>query len=516
MLVDAIGQAARSSGVAPPHRPWQPPLPSVATAAEVAAITAAPSDGLVGESGADRGADVIGLVDDPVQQRRGPLRWDVDAGNLALVGALGAGTTSTLLAVAAAQCRTRPPDRCHVYVVDAAGDAALDPLAGIEHCGGVVRLGERERLARLLRRLVAEIDRRGSEAVGRAERGVRTLLLVDGLGTLRSALAAIDDVALLAALDRVLADGPAVGVVTAFTATGSAVSTAMPAAERWVFHLDDPAAARALCGSGRPVPDRSPGRLRIASSGLEAQVVHLDDPLADLPRRTGSTGPPGIGVLPERVRIADVAASSRRGAADERSARSSDDPASASKSLLVGLVGESLAPATLCLPAGDHVFIGGLARTGRSAALRRIAAAWREATPNGRVVAASACDPLSREDLVGRADEGTDPCPLLVVVDDAERVEDDRGVLREVLDGRHEHVTVAIAARLDAVRSSYGHWTREITRSRCGLIMTAASEIDGDLLGVTLPRRSLPGPRPGLGWLVDGSGHRLVQVALDG
>jgi S-DNA-T family DNA segregation ATPase FtsK/SpoIIIE len=65
------------------------------------------------------------------------------------------------------------------------------------------------------------------------------------------------------------------------------------------------------------------------------------------------------------------------------------------------------------------------------------------------------------------------------------------------------------------VRSTYGHWTREVARSRCGLIMTAASEIDGDLLGVTLPRRSLVAARPGLGWLVDGSGHRLVQVALD-
>jgi hypothetical protein len=45
--------------------------------------------------------------------------------------------------------------------------------------------------------------------------------------------------------------------------------------------------------------------------------------------------------------------------------------------------------------------------------------------------------------------------------------------------------------------------------------MTASGEIDGDLLGVTLPRRSLIAARPGLAWLVDGSGHRLVQVAID-
>jgi hypothetical protein len=43
--------------------------------------------------------------------------------------------------------------------------------------------------------------------------------------------------------------------------------------------------------------------------------------------------------------------------------------------------------------------------------------------------------------------------------------------------------------------------------------LTSPGEVDGDLLGVTLPRRSLIAARPGLGWVVDGRGHGLVQIA---
>jgi S-DNA-T family DNA segregation ATPase FtsK/SpoIIIE len=86
-------------------------------------------------------------------------------------------------------------------------------------------------------------------------------------------------------------------------------------------------------------------------------------------------------------------------------------------------------------------------------------------------------------------------------------------VLAEITTGERPHVTIAAAARLDAVRAAYGHWTREVARSRCGFVMTAPGEVDGDLLGVVLPRRSAVPHRPGLAWLIDGRGHRLVQVA---
>ena len=90
-------------------------------------------------------------------------------------------------------------------------------------------------------------------------------------------------------------------------------------------------------------------------------------------------------------------------------------------------------------------------------------------------------------------------------------MDDPDGVLAGLL--TRSGVTFAVAARLEAVRVAYGHWTRDVARSRCGLIMTSMGDVDGELLGATLPRRSMIPPRPGLAWIIDQDGHRLVQVA---
>jgi hypothetical protein len=45
------------------------------------------------------------------------------------------------------------------------------------------------------------------------------------------------------------------------------------------------------------------------------------------------------------------------------------------------------------------------------------------------------------------------------------------------------------------------------------VVLAAANDLDGDLLGATLPRR-LPIPaRPGLAWLIADGDQRLVQIA---
>jgi S-DNA-T family DNA segregation ATPase FtsK/SpoIIIE len=102
--------------------------------------------------------------------------------------------------------------------------------------------------------------------------------------------------------------------------------------------------------------------------------------------------------------------------------------------------------------------------------------------------------------------------PVLVAVDDAERVADADGRLLELVTERHPDVMVVAAGRPDSLRAMYGHWTAVLRRSRIGLVMTTGSEIDGDLLGEPLPRRSPVAPRAGLAWMIDGSGRRLVQI----
>jgi S-DNA-T family DNA segregation ATPase FtsK/SpoIIIE len=103
--------------------------------------------------------------------------------------------------------------------------------------------------------------------------------------------------------------------------------------------------------------------------------------------------------------------------------------------------------------------------------------------------------------------------PAVVLVDDADAVDDPDGALVRLLRDRSEHVHVVAAAAPDRVLSDYGHWTRELRRSRIGLALRPLAERDGELWHVSLPRHA-PSPfGPGRGYLVHPDDVELVQVA---
>jgi S-DNA-T family DNA segregation ATPase FtsK/SpoIIIE len=107
-----------------------------------------------------------------------------------------------------------------------------------------------------------------------------------------------------------------------------------------------------------------------------------------------------------------------------------------------------------------------------------------------------------------------DPC--LVLIDDAERVDDPSGAVAALIADRRPGLLVIAAGRPDALRIQYGQWTNVIRRSRTGLLMSACADTDGDVLGELLPRRPPIPPRPGLAWLVSGGVRRLAQVGRGG
>jgi S-DNA-T family DNA segregation ATPase FtsK/SpoIIIE len=87
--------------------------------------------------------------------------------------------------------------------------------------------------------------------------------------------------------------------------------------------------------------------------------------------------------------------------------------------------------------------------------------------------------------------------------------------LATLIDERSPLLLVAAAGRPDALRHAYGHWTGAVRRSRLGIAMAACSDVDGDLLGMTIPRRVPLAARPGLAWVTaGGSGCELVQLSL--
>jgi S-DNA-T family DNA segregation ATPase FtsK/SpoIIIE len=96
---------------------------------------------------------------------------------------------------------------------------------------------------------------------------------------------------------------------------------------------------------------------------------------------------------------------------------------------------------------------------------------------------------------------------LFVFVDDADRVEG----LEPLLGLPDLHVLAAGTA--DALRAAYGHWTQRVRRSRLGVLLRPDLDLDGELLGVSLPRRPPVAPLPGRGYLVHDGRFTMVQCA---
>ncbi|MGA1346073.1 MAG: FtsK/SpoIIIE domain-containing protein, partial [Ilumatobacteraceae bacterium] len=423
--------------------PWHPPLP----------------DEL--DVGPGCPPDEHGLIDRPEHREQPPLTWAPGDGSLALVGAVGSGTTQALITVTARLCDAQ------VYVLDARGDRRLDDLARRPHVAPVVRIGDTERVGRLVERLRVEIAAR--RRVGGADSLGRVVLAIDGLEEVRRTA---DDLPgrVADSLDRVLAEGPAVGIVTVATAAGSPPSRLQMT--EWTF-------------TGRP------GRIRLTGpdgvvTTAQVALVSRDDGPAD---GCHAPAPTPIGVLPETVDPTVVGG--RR--------------TEAGVALTIGIGADSLDPGGIVVPDGDHVLVLGPDRSGRSAVLDVLVAAWGDAQ-------AGATARITRV-TGGTSDVPVVDGPHLVVIDDAARVDDPSGEFAARLEAGEPGLTVCAPAHADALRARFGHWTQVVRRSRLGIVLSSAADGDGDLLGASLPGRPAMAPRPGLVWLgAEGSVEQL-QVA---
>ena len=486
VLVRSIGEAARLAGAPRPPAPWQPALPAELTRDDVP-------------------CDAIGLADDPDQQRVVPLRWTPGDGHLLITGSPGAGATSAVFALAAVTT-------VDTYIIDGRGSDRLSRLADHPLCIAVVRLHERERMMRLLHRLRATVQARlaGGPAAP-------VVLFIDGLDALRRTLDDLDTAAEFDALEEVLADGEAAGITIVATVEHvAAVPASLLArcAHRWVMHLHDAHDGAIVGVRAASVPAAgTPGRVFVAATGLVAQLVHDTAPSSLFVGSGGraNSGPAhgGIHVVPAVV------------TAHELPGGSAHDGIT---SLPLGLDFVSGDTHSLELPDGEHLLIIGGARSGRSSTLVRIAQAWRDAHPDGCIAAItprrSVIDSSGRvtTQLTGPDTsvlDGLPPLgPLLLLVDDAEMVDDPAGSLAALAAGGRPNTWIVAAGRPDALRQLYGHWTMIVRRSRSGLVLTGGSDVDGDLLGVALPRRTPVPARPGLAWSVANGTIALSQIAL--
>jgi DNA segregation ATPase FtsK/SpoIIIE, S-DNA-T family len=522
-LVEAARMASAAAGIARPRRPWPDPLPSLLALREFG--TAA--RGLQTDT---TGLPAFALADDPDRQAQYPVGWDPGAGNLLIYGAVGAGASTALAALALAQATARPPDRLHIYVLDM-GSGNLAPLERLPHTGAYIRAAERARQIRLIRMLRRGLDAR--KAAG-AVRGAGSdappgwLVLIDNVGSLRSELEKdFTGLAVLEDLERIFADGPAVGLH--ILATGDRAG-AIPGAwaalsrQKLLLRLADPGDYASFDVPRKAVPASVPGRalvvatrqvVQIAYPGADLGNADLASAVAEAAQRwpgASRTAHPVV-LLPERINADQLRGS---GAVSTTGAEPWSVP--------VGFTDSNLAPAALKLYEHEHALIAGPPRSGRSNALVAIAAAVLEGTDPPAVVAFAprrsplrdlpapvvvCCDYAELERVLdpigGRA---------LLLIDDADTVTDTLGVLDRWIGkagpGRH----VIAAGRNDGIRRQYGMWTQKVRDGRCGVLLVPDHELDGDLLGVALPRQNRMAPVPGRGYLLSDGVLDGVQLVL--
>ncbi len=504
------------------RRPWLPPLPGNVALDELLAM--GPPRALAGDTGL---VVPLALADDPEAQAQYPIGWNMGAGNLLLYGIGGSGTTTALSTLALALADTSDPARLHMYIMDF-GAGELGALAELPHVGAVIGAAEHERQRRLLRRLRGELGvRRSMDPAARAA-APRIVVLLDGYGGFASEHGDIGGDALREALARVWADGAELGIHVAIAADRlGAVPTALAslAQQRLAFQLADVADYAQFGLMRRAIPHFVPGRAVVGGSAQVIQVARPDPahPLsAEVAARrdriigAGATppegGPPPVGVLPESVGIDALLGAGRA----ER------------EPLFIpfGIGDETLEPAGFELYEGDHAMIAGPARTGRTTALLVVAEVLSRLYPDIPLVGIATrrsalrdCGALSR--IITTPEELGECLPELrdaerlhvLLVDDADVVDDPTRGLSDLFATPRPHLHAVIAGRTDALKT-LGHWSVGVRRARTGLLLQPDVQIDGPLLGVTLPRRPTPPVRPGCGYRVDPGGFELVQVAL--
>jgi len=507
-IVAAARAAFEVAGMAWPRRPWPEPLPAELPLGAVADPRAV-----------RKGTALVALADDPDAQAQYAVGWDLSAGNLLLFGLVGTGTTTALASIALALAGGFSPDQLHLYVLDF-GAGELGPLEDLPHTGAVITATEGERQRRCVRLLRGELDRRRELGAACRDEPL-VVLLADGFSALRAEYDQAGVQWVPDELGRIVSEGPALGIFTAITAdrTG-AVPTALSStvSQKWLFRLPDPYDYAMFGAKFRSPSTLPPGRALVAESSQLIQVAQpapsLEEAVAEIAASAPVPARPplALGTLPTQVSPEEL--SCALGMKEEPWL------------LPVGISERTLAPAVLRMYPAEHALIAGPARSGRSELLCALGRLLAAATPEvGLTVVATRPSPLRGLADVDRVVTEAQALPealaqvagaagrQVVLIDDAEALDDPTGAVDQLLKRLLPDVHVIAAGRADALRSAYGHWTQAVRRSGAGVLLRPDVDFDGDLLAVRLPRQAPVAVSAARGWLVNGGEVEFVQAA---
>jgi S-DNA-T family DNA segregation ATPase FtsK/SpoIIIE len=514
-LVDAVQQAAQCSGRSAARSPWLPPLPDSLPRTALAEARA--------------GSIPLGWIDLPDEQRRATLALDVGAGSsLLIAGTSRSGRTTAQVSLAIGAASQLAPSELHLHVVDATGPLTA-AVGSLPHCATLLGPQDLALVPRLLRQLQRESVHRFAEQPG-CDGLPRLLLLVDGWDSVCAALSEIDAAACVEALIGLLRTGPAAGLSTVVTGDRSVLAPRLAAgfADRVLLRLPD-RSDYAMAGiATTDVPGvLPPGRGVRAADRAVVQLAHAGSaPGPEAAQRSVAAaaarwtaagtglGPGALRIrpLPTRIRLADLPAAAGR--------------------LTIGLAGDRPDPVIIDPFAGaDRLLVAGPPRSGRTTLLRLLARQARAAglrtlvaaTPrsllahDARQLAVPVIEPSDRD--VGLAAS----TPTLLLVDDSEAFTDTvaGNLLTSWVRARDAPLAVVAAGRADDLATTYRGIAAEVRRSQSGILLRPGP-VDGELLGVRLPRHPATGPPgrgiavgdPGWGPLFEDGEPVPIQVAL--
>ena len=484
-LVDAIVSAARRSGHRAPPSPWLSPLP-----------TAVSWD-------TDLPDAAWAVRDDLDHQRQDPVCVDVAAlDHLAVAGAIGSGRSTTLLSLAIAALAEHGADT-HLYLL-AEPTGPLAPLASLPHTGALVDRVAPALVAGFVDRLEAEVRTRRS-----TPSTTTVLVVVDGWDVLADSCDALDHGALTDRLLATLRDGYSVGVRAIVSGDRTVLTgrVGRTLTERLLLRPADPADL-VLAGIPHTAAPTTwpPGRAVRAADRTELQVL-LRAP--EPHRLTGPLRPPWrLRPLPDRVAASTLAPGPRGTLAVAVSAESADPltvgQPGRRRILVVGSVGagrtQTLALlAAQAVRAGRRVCVVDDPRNGLGHILRRHGqdvdlVAWED---HAELMALRRAHP----DLVVLADDvdrHADSILVPVLGEIADLAERDGGLIAVAGDGS------SLAMRARGIGAA-------VARGRTGFVLGTPCPLDGDLLGVRLPR--IRETSPGRGWFVGDRRAFAIQVA---
>ncbi|QWW19525.1 FHA domain-containing protein [Schaalia sp. 19OD2882] len=525
VLIDAIVAANDKAGVAAPRPVWPEALGERVHLSGFPRPPEEGEDSRVPEVGAFDGSRLhFAISDDPDRQRQIPAGWAVEEGNLLVAGTPGYGTTTTLASIALAAAVNQSPEDLDLLILDM-GSNELRPLAQLPQCVGYTGTGpgDNEKRVRLVKYLRSELDARRADPSRRR----RMIVLVDGLASLRDEYNDSEGMELLDLFYRAYQDGPDVGIHFAVATSRVKVVPSQVAEvteQKMLFQLAD--RYDYAFGGLRPeqAPSPVPGRTVVCLTKLQTHVATPGCPMEEAVAWVRDHVWAGveakadvIGSLPSNMVLADLPARAQVGADLWR--------------LPIGVAEADLGPAWLESYEGEHILIAGPPRCGKSTGLLTLAQAVRSCEGEdgaGRPLVWAVCNrrsPLAGADLDRVVtDEADVPAllaalllqtePVLLLVDDAERIADSDGSLGNLVSAAPANVRVAAAGRNDDIRGLYSHWTKTLRRSRCGVVLQPNIDMDSDLLSARIPRRSPVAMTVGRGYLcLNGSAH-LLQMAV--